>query len=270
MTNHSKPHKPYSQMTTAELREATRAYDREELGLLGKPLTAAQRKAFRATGKRGLDSFNGMTHDSRPGEAGRIIFDMSVSTILFAALNGSLAARALDLLDSAPRQRVDPQQATPAARQSIVRLLRQIDDDPTAAGIVFYRKYVDPWSMRGFLLDTAFTPAEQRHSIDLPSPTVLWLPRRRAGAVAARADHLLRLRRVKDEAELRWFCECVRDACEAARTAGDGVVLLAIDVRGVEPGACAANSGARRYSVTLKARNQRSSPVVGRRSRQRQ
>src|SRR5215204_5802133 len=48
-----KPAKPYPQMTTAELREATREYDRERPGLPGKPLTAAQRKAFRATAKRG-------------------------------------------------------------------------------------------------------------------------------------------------------------------------------------------------------------------------
>jgi hypothetical protein len=49
----TKRQKPYSQMTTAELREATREYDREEVGLPGKPLTPGQRKAFRATAKRG-------------------------------------------------------------------------------------------------------------------------------------------------------------------------------------------------------------------------
>lgn len=36
--------KPFWEMTTAELREATKQYDREELGLPGKPLTAADRK----------------------------------------------------------------------------------------------------------------------------------------------------------------------------------------------------------------------------------
>ena len=36
--------KPYWEMTTAELREATREFDREELGLPGKPLTAHDRK----------------------------------------------------------------------------------------------------------------------------------------------------------------------------------------------------------------------------------
>jgi hypothetical protein len=53
MIAHTKRQKPNSQIKTAELREATREYDREELGLPGKPLTAAQRKAFRATAKRG-------------------------------------------------------------------------------------------------------------------------------------------------------------------------------------------------------------------------
>ena len=48
-----KSKKRYSQMTTAELREATREYDRERPGLPGKPLTPAQRKAFRATARRG-------------------------------------------------------------------------------------------------------------------------------------------------------------------------------------------------------------------------
>jgi hypothetical protein len=46
-------HKPYSRMTTAELSTATRQYDGEEPGLPGKALTAAQRRAFRATAKRG-------------------------------------------------------------------------------------------------------------------------------------------------------------------------------------------------------------------------
>jgi hypothetical protein len=49
----TKPLKPYTEMTTAELREATREYDRERPGLPGRPLTPAQHKAFRATSKRG-------------------------------------------------------------------------------------------------------------------------------------------------------------------------------------------------------------------------
>lgn len=36
--------KPYWEMTTAELRKATRKYDKEELGVPGSPLTAADRK----------------------------------------------------------------------------------------------------------------------------------------------------------------------------------------------------------------------------------
>lgn len=49
----AKHRKPYAQMTTAELRAATREYDREELGIPGKPLTPAQKMAFRGTVKRG-------------------------------------------------------------------------------------------------------------------------------------------------------------------------------------------------------------------------
>jgi hypothetical protein len=45
--------KPYDRMTTAKLRAATAEYDREQPGVVGKPLTPAQRKAFRATAKRG-------------------------------------------------------------------------------------------------------------------------------------------------------------------------------------------------------------------------
>jgi hypothetical protein len=36
--------KPFWEMTTAELREATKPYDREELDLPGKPLTSFDRK----------------------------------------------------------------------------------------------------------------------------------------------------------------------------------------------------------------------------------
>ena len=43
----SKRHKPYDRMTTAELREATREFDREMIDAPGKPLTAAQRKLHR-------------------------------------------------------------------------------------------------------------------------------------------------------------------------------------------------------------------------------
>ncbi len=53
--------KPYSHMTSAELRDATREYDREELGLPGKPLTAPQRRAFRATAKRGLRTVSSLS-----------------------------------------------------------------------------------------------------------------------------------------------------------------------------------------------------------------
>lgn len=49
-----KQKKPYWEMTTAELREATKEYDREELGLPGEPLTAADRALLaRAARKRG-------------------------------------------------------------------------------------------------------------------------------------------------------------------------------------------------------------------------
>jgi hypothetical protein len=40
-------------MTTAELREATKEYDREELGLPGKPLTARDRRLHAEARKRG-------------------------------------------------------------------------------------------------------------------------------------------------------------------------------------------------------------------------
>ena len=42
-----KPHKPYSEMNTAELREATKEFDREHVGVIGKPLTKAQRELHR-------------------------------------------------------------------------------------------------------------------------------------------------------------------------------------------------------------------------------
>jgi hypothetical protein len=45
--------KPFWEMTTAELREATKKYDREELGLPGKPLTAFDRKLHVQAGLRG-------------------------------------------------------------------------------------------------------------------------------------------------------------------------------------------------------------------------
>jgi hypothetical protein len=45
--------KPFWEMTTAELREATRHYDREELGLPGKPLTSFDRKLHDQAGLRG-------------------------------------------------------------------------------------------------------------------------------------------------------------------------------------------------------------------------
>lgn len=45
--------KPFWEMTTAELREVTKQYDREELGLPGKPLTAFDRKLHVQAGLRG-------------------------------------------------------------------------------------------------------------------------------------------------------------------------------------------------------------------------
>ena len=45
--------KPFWEMTTAELREATKQYDREELGLPGKPLTAFDRKLHAEARRRG-------------------------------------------------------------------------------------------------------------------------------------------------------------------------------------------------------------------------
>ena len=45
--------KEYWEMNTAELREATRKYDREELGLPGKPLTAYDRKLHAMARRRG-------------------------------------------------------------------------------------------------------------------------------------------------------------------------------------------------------------------------
>lgn len=45
--------KEYWEMNTAELREATRQYDREELGLPGKPLTASDRKLLAKARRRG-------------------------------------------------------------------------------------------------------------------------------------------------------------------------------------------------------------------------
>jgi len=45
--------KPYWEMNTAELREATKQYDREELGLPGKPLTARDKKLHAEARKRG-------------------------------------------------------------------------------------------------------------------------------------------------------------------------------------------------------------------------
>ncbi len=48
-----KPKKPYWEMNTAELREATKQYDKEELGLPGKPLTAADKRLFAQARRRG-------------------------------------------------------------------------------------------------------------------------------------------------------------------------------------------------------------------------
>jgi hypothetical protein len=45
--------KKYTEMTTDELREATRQYDREELGLPGKPLTSYDRKLHAQARRRG-------------------------------------------------------------------------------------------------------------------------------------------------------------------------------------------------------------------------
>lgn len=42
-----KPRKPYTEMTTAELRDATRAFDEPFAFEKGKPLTAAERAKFR-------------------------------------------------------------------------------------------------------------------------------------------------------------------------------------------------------------------------------
>ena len=45
--------KKYSEMNTAELRAATKQYDREELGLPGKPLTAFDRRLHAEARRRG-------------------------------------------------------------------------------------------------------------------------------------------------------------------------------------------------------------------------
>jgi hypothetical protein len=48
-----KPRKPYWEMTTAELREATREFDREMPGLPGTPLSPAMRKRLEQARRRG-------------------------------------------------------------------------------------------------------------------------------------------------------------------------------------------------------------------------
>lgn len=48
-----KRHKPYEQMNTDELAEATREFDRPMPGLPGKPLTAAQKAMHRRAKKMG-------------------------------------------------------------------------------------------------------------------------------------------------------------------------------------------------------------------------
>ncbi len=48
-----KPKKPYWEMTTAELREATKEYDREMPGLPGKPLSPAMRRQLARARRRG-------------------------------------------------------------------------------------------------------------------------------------------------------------------------------------------------------------------------
>lgn len=48
-----KPHKPYDQMNTDELAEATREFDQPMPGLPGKPLTAAQKAMHRRAKKMG-------------------------------------------------------------------------------------------------------------------------------------------------------------------------------------------------------------------------
>ena len=45
--------KPYDRMTTAELREATKEFDREDVGVPGKPLTPAQRAMYQKAKKMG-------------------------------------------------------------------------------------------------------------------------------------------------------------------------------------------------------------------------
>jgi hypothetical protein len=49
----SKKHKPYDRMTTEELREATREFDREQVEAPGTPLTKAQREQHRRAKKMG-------------------------------------------------------------------------------------------------------------------------------------------------------------------------------------------------------------------------
>jgi len=48
-----RPAKPYSEMTTAELREATKEFDREFIGKTFRPATPAERARFDRARKRG-------------------------------------------------------------------------------------------------------------------------------------------------------------------------------------------------------------------------
>jgi hypothetical protein len=48
-----KKQKPYWEMNTAELREATKEFDREFVGVPGKPLTAADRKLLARARRKG-------------------------------------------------------------------------------------------------------------------------------------------------------------------------------------------------------------------------
>src|SRR5687767_6602891 len=48
-----KPHKPFDQMTADELAEATKEYDRKELGLPGRPLTTRDKALHRQAKKMG-------------------------------------------------------------------------------------------------------------------------------------------------------------------------------------------------------------------------
>lgn len=135
------------------------------------------------------------------------------------------------------RRGSDADGVNPAARREALRFLTRLERAAAERPpVVFFRKYVDLWGMRGPWLESL--KLERTRGlvwVDLPSPTIVAIPADACDAVRQRLAKQLRRRSRGGVAYARWFDQTVADAIDTANVFGGGAVLIALDPIDLSP-----------------------------------